>query len=605
MPRGSHPSSLLLAAIFAAGIGGILPANSPATRPESEGPRYATALHPELIGGEVFGPPAPDLELGPEGVAKAEALARFAEGILFEEAAEPAKALAAYLAVLDRDPGNTDLAVRVAYELSQSNDVTRAIRILKDAIAAGPRSPLPHLQLAWIYARQVGRLDQALRHISLAAEIAPTDGDVIETQVQILVEAGQPSRAQAALDRALRAKDATAEFLVRIAELQARLARPDPERPPNPEAIRRAASAIERAAAKSAGNIELLHRLGDLHTALERPADASLLYRKAIESGAALPEEARLLIQEKLARSLLGEGKTEEAAAALREIIRVDPTRSEVHELLGAILEEQGDLRAALLQFEQVVLLNPGLPAAHLRLADLLLRTGEPGKSAQALTEARARFPGLPQLTSALGVAYSQSKRHDEAIAAFEQAIHEAHVAGRTDLLDAGFYFQYGAACEQAGQHERAAELLTQSIELDPKQAAPALNYLGYMWADRGERLDEAETLIRKALVLDPDNGAYRDSLGWVLFRKARYPEALRELLRAAELVQPPDPVVLDHIGDAYEKNGNPGQAAAYWKKASELDPSNTALAEKARRGHTVLGDATPAPKSPEPTPRP
>ena len=76
----------------------------------------------------------------------------------------------------------------------------------------------------------------------------------------------------------------------------------------------------------------------------------------------------------------------------------------------------------------------------------------------------------------------------------------------------------YGTAAERAGHYAKAAELLQKSIALAPNASAEACNYLGYMWADRNERLDEAESLIRRALEFEPSNAAYIDSLGWVFF---------------------------------------------------------------------------------------
>jgi len=594
MASGQQRLMLALVPILLAGSAlSAAPTPGPGS-PVPASPRYASALQPELIGPDAFEHPPSDLLLTPEGESTAEALARYAEGILHEESAEPERALQAFIAVLERDPSYTELAVRVAYELAQANQAVQAIRILKDAAAATPKQAVLHLQLAWIYARQANRPELALKHINAAAEIDPTDPDVVETHVQILHATGQLTKAQTILDRAARAKTEDPEYWVRLAEIRTRMARPEGGKPASPEAVKRAVAAILRAADAAADSADLLQRLGDLQLALDQGEGAIKLYRAALALPADAPGDSADMPREKLVRTLAAYGHPGEASELLEKMIRDDPTRAELHELLGQFREQQHDFEGAIAQYEQVVLLNPGLPAAHLRLADLLLQTRQPAKAVVALVEARARFPGVPQLTSALAIAYSQSKRHEEAITAFEQSAHEAHVASRTELLDARFYFQYGAACEQAGFYERAAELMQKSIDLDPAQSATALNYLGYMWADRGERLDEAETLIRKALVAEPDNGSFRDSLGWVLFRKGRYEQALRELLRAAELVQPPDAVVLDHIGDAYEKLGTPAQALAWWGKAIALEPGNARIAEKINQLHGVLTKAKP-----------
>jgi tetratricopeptide (TPR) repeat protein len=101
------------------------------------------------------------------------------------------------------------------------------------------------------------------------------------------------------------------------------------------------------------------------------------------------------------------------------------------------------------------------------------------------------------------------------------------------------------------------------------------------MWADRGENLEAACELVGRALELEPGNGAYIDTLGWIYFRQGRYAEAVSELLRAAANLEKPDPVVLEHIGDAYEKLGKTTEALMYWQKAHGIDPQNPTLAEK------------------------
>jgi len=132
---------------------------------------------------------------------------------------------------------------------------------------------------------------------------------------------------------------------------------------------------------------------------------------------------------------------------------------------------------------------------------------------------------------------------------------------------------------ERHGYIERAVELFETLLKKQPNHG-PALNYLGYMLADRGERLEYARKLIEKALQLTPDNGAYMDSYGWVLFKMGKYDLALEELLRAYKYIDN-DPVVTDHIGDVYNARGDLDSARVYWKKALDLDPDNEALKEK------------------------
>ena len=101
------------------------------------------------------------------------------------------------------------------------------------------------------------------------------------------------------------------------------------------------------------------------------------------------------------------------------------------------------------------------------------------------------------------------------------------------------------------------------------------LNYLGYMLADRNSHLEEALALVKKAIALDPQNGAYLDSLGWVYFRLGNYDLAEENLRKAADKT-PNDATVQDHLGELYAKTARLKLAATHWERA--LDEWNKSV---------------------------
>ncbi len=146
--------------------------------------------------------------------------------------------------------------------------------------------------------------------------------------------------------------------------------------------------------------------------------------------------------------------------------------------------------------------------------------------------------------------------------------------------------FSLGAVQERQQKMDLAEKSFDNVLALDSLNA-PALNYLGYMLVDINERLPYAKDLIRRALEVNPNNGAYIDSYGWALFREGSYPEALDSLQRALELFDA-DPTVYEHIGDTYDKLNMPDSADVYWRRALELDgpdeKSKATLREKLNR---------------------
>jgi tetratricopeptide (TPR) repeat protein len=199
----------------------------------------------------------------------------------------------------------------------------------------------------------------------------------------------------------------------------------------------------------------------------------------------------------------------------------------------------------------------------------------------EQLERARDEFIVLTQLADSvyeswldLGFAYRQLGQQNKEIETYQTGIsHMRDDAGRSRLL-----FALGAAYERYTMIPEAVATFEEVIAANPDYDQ-ALNYLGYMLADRGERLSYARDLLERAVALSPDNAAYLDSYGWVFYRLGDYEEALVYLKKAVNLDS--DPVIFDHLGDVYKAVGNIDQARTWWQKALEMDPDNEEIKEK------------------------
>ena len=163
-------------------------------------------------------------------------------------------------------------------------------------------------------------------------------------------------------------------------------------------------------------------------------------------------------------------------------------------------------------------------------------------------------------------MALSRQKAYREALKHFTAA---EVIAQATDpkQLDERFYFQLGATCERKGDYAQAEKHFEKCLKLAP-DFAEAMNYLGYMWAEHGLKLDQARELIEKAVKAEPKNAAYLDSLAWVLFKLNQPKEALPYALKAAELSEEPDATVCDHLGDIYAALNQLDKAREAWRKS-------------------------------------
>ena len=343
-----------------------------------------------------------------------------------------------------------------------------------------------------------------------------------------------------------------------------------------------------------------LAHVADFYTRAHQEKEAIPLYLKALKFSPANPpdgDQTLAGIRDNLARCFDAVGRTADAIATLRQLIKDNPLRYESYELLCDLYEKKEDADAALAVCQQMVLLDPSDYRNYVRIAALLMKQKKIDAAVQTLMDARAKFPSEAQITYSLGLALSEAKRYQEALGIFEAAVQEAS-QGQTEMLDAQFYFAFGAAAEQAGQVEKAAALLKKSIELEPGAAAEAYNYLGYMWVDRGLKLDEAGELIKKALQMDPDNPAFTDSLGWYYFKKGDFKHAVETLKKAASLIQPEDAVVDEHAGDACAASNDTARALDYWQRAAAIDKENKEIAVKiagARQKLARQGASVPA----------
>jgi Flp pilus assembly protein TadD len=134
---------------------------------------------------------------------------------------------------------------------------------------------------------------------------------------------------------------------------------------------------------------------------------------------------------------------------------------------------------------------------------------------------------------------------------------------------------------DQMGDPSLAANTLNRILTMDPSDHR-AQNTLGYLYAETGERLDEAGELVMSALEAEPSNPAYLDSLGWIRFKQGRYSDAITFLQRAATQ-DPANVDILDHLGDAYVEAGHQDKAVASWRQALELEPDNDGIQQKVR----------------------
>ena len=220
------------------------------------------------------------------------------------------------------------------------------------------------------------------------------------------------------------------------------------------------------------------------------------------------------------------------------------------------------DLPKALQAGKDALAKYPADPAIRTSQALLL---GENGQTDEAVKMLRAQLPtdgGDRETYLNIAQVYERGRRYKEA----EEAARAAEVLPGLPRENEMVWFLLGAIYERQKFFDKAEEQFKKVLAVDPKNA-PVLNYYGYMLGDLGIRLDEAEALLQRALVEEPHNGAYLDSLGWVYFKEGKYAASETALRKAAQR-ESHDATIHSHLGDLYAKTGRSELAAAEWEKS-------------------------------------
>ena len=234
-----------------------------------------------------------------------------------------------------------------------------------------------------------------------------------------------------------------------------------------------------------------------------------------------------------------------------------------------------GELFERVKQNEQAIdvygLIREGDPlrtSADIQTAQVLETLGRRDEAAAFLKKIIDENPHNVDALSALGNLQRAHKDFADAIETYTRALAGKPKPEKSDWPV--FYFR-GISYERAKKWPEAEADLMQALALYPDQPL-VLNYLGYSWADQNINLDEAFSMLRRAVELRPTDGYIVDSLGWANYKLGRNEEAVKQLERAIDL-KPSDPVINDHLGDAYWRVGRKLEAHFQWNHARDLDP--------------------------------
>jgi len=459
------------------------------------------------------------------------------------------------------DPNSEEAVTTLAMLYTDEGDTNHALKVLSSVPDAGRSAKLySALGAAYEQRKDYKSAIDAYKH---AIVLDRDNLDAIRGLAENLLNDGQ---ADAALEQYKVIADANpedAQTYLRIAEIYRRQGKFD-----------QALENLKKADSMVPDSMEVPYNMAAVYQAQGRYDDAVRLLldllkktEKSDSSSSQADRNNRAIFIERLGMIYRDQENYTAAVDTFRKMLPLgeENARSGYQEIIDTYREAKQWNQATAAAKEAVEKL-PNDRDLRMVLNAQLADTGEADK---ALADTRAMLKGGPEdreVYLRLGIMYTRAKRYKDAAEALDKAEQMATKPEEKSYV----YFLRGDLYQRQKMYDQAdaefRKVLAASSPSDPSTAA-TLNYLGYMNADRGVKLDESLNYIKQALSFEPNNGAYLDSLGWAYFKLGKY-DLAEETLTKAAVHMGSDPTVQEHLGDLYQKTGRLKQAAAHWDRA-------------------------------------
>ena len=479
-------------------------------------------------------------------------------------------------------PGSEEAVTTLAYLYNELGDTARATQVLS-SVPNAERSAKLYSALGYTYEqqKQYKNAVEAYRH---AIELDRDNLDAIRGLAQNLLNDGQ---ADAALEQYKVIADANpedAQTYVRIAEIYRKQGK-----------FEVALDNLKKAESMVQDSVEVPYNIAAIYQAQGRYDEAIPILRDLLKKSEKSDgkysngeKSNRAVFLERLGSIYRDQGNNQAANEIFRQIIALggDENIERGYQQIIDTWREAKEWQKATDTAKEAVQKLPGSRDLKLVLA---AQQADMGEADKALKDVRAMLKGNAnpddrQIYITLAQMNTRLRRFSDAEQALDKAEQLSSKADDKEYV----WFLRGSTFEREKRYAEAEEQFKKVVASDPEHAS-ALNYLGYMLADQNTKLEEALGYIKRAVDLDPTNGAYLDSLGWAYFRLGKYELAEDNLLKASQKINT-DPTVHDHLGDLYQKTGRLKLAATNWERAliewnrtiaAEVDPADQARVQR------------------------
>lgn len=469
---------------------------------------------------------------------------------------EPDKAEQVLRKMLQDDPGNEGAVELLTQLLLEGNKADEAIQLLEGMTAhSSSATVFDLLGDAYTQTHDYAKAEAAYRK---AVEMDPTELSHLRGLGQTLLSEEKYSDALTVYQKLTDLMPDESDNYLRIAQIYRELHQLD-----------KAEENLVKARQYNPGSLEVLYNEAMIYEAQGRYDDAIRVLSDSITG-----VKSQSTVQPSRRRSL-----------------------AILYQQLGMLYRDVQNYQAAIYTFQELGHLGDEEDhRARLLIMDTYRLAKDMPKALQAGREAMAKYPNDAAIKSSQALLLGENQQTDEAVKLLEtdlkgtpadrdtylnlsqvyergrrysdaeQAARKAESFSAEPHDNETAWLLLGAVYERQKQFDKAETEFKKVLDVNPRNAQ-VLNYYGYMLADRGVRLDEAQDLIQRAVDQEPFNGAYLDSLGWVYYKQNKLDEAEIQLRKAVEH-EPRDPTIREHLGDVYAKQGRMDQAAIEWEKS-------------------------------------
>jgi tetratricopeptide (TPR) repeat protein len=484
-------------------------------------------------------------------------------GRLYKMNNQGQKAEEAFKKVLNVDPDSKDGLSSLAQLYFEQGDYAGAVELLKKIEADLDPSLLGMLGYAY---SQTHDFESAVATYEKALAKDPENQELRRAYADALMDMGNTPAARAEFEKILKADPADGSTYLRLAQLDRQEGRFDQAR----KELERARTLLQPGDTKIQDDMRIQYELALLEDAAGNQDKAIELLQGLVKSSEQAedqytPGEAnnRAIFLERLGLIYRAQRKYQPALQAFQQIVALGKGQAPRGEqLIVDTMRLTHQLPKALDEVNSVVQKFPEERPLRILRAYVVGEMGQVGEAVSQLQALMNNTPADRELYLSVAQVYLQAKQFAEA----EQAVNKA--LGYSSKPEEQEYsrFMLGSIYERQKKYDLAEEQFKKVLAVDPLNASAA-NYLGYMLADRGVRLEESVKYIQKALELEPNNGAYLDSLGWAYYKMNRCDLAEPHLEKAARLMSD-DPTIHEHLGRLYLRMGKETLAEQEWERA-------------------------------------